>query len=419
MKKVLSVLLETATAVSVCCGLAACGEDTSKTILVWAPSAAVNCYKQLANEWKAANPEYKDWTVKFEAQEEDVVQDKLGQKPSTKAHIFFFPSDHINAMLKKNALQPLTDDYRAIVEERDEASVVNDAIRENKLYAFPATYDNGYMLYYDKTFYTNETDVQSLDTLQSKAKAQNKNILFNWGSGYYASSMFWAAGCEFGYTDDSLTTYQTNVDGEAGQAAALACYNYFNPSVNGSGTSQTIIDGDVNTDIGTGFADRSMVAAIGGSWAYADIKTKMELAGRDMSEIGITTLPTFKLNGSDTHMYSFIGYKYCGVNGQKTDAQIVASLSLASYFTGEEGQEARFDATNAGPSNKKVAALPKVQSNDILRAFTAQTQWGVAQKDHPSAFWSPNIISDISNGTITQAGLVEAVETWAKELRKG
>lgn len=429
MKKVLSVLLATATAVSVCGGLAACGGDDGKTITVWAPTAAVASYKKYINEgFKTAYPAYKDYKIKVVAMEEDVVQDKLGNGASVSsgANVFFFPSDHLNAVKKKGALQALTDEYVDIVMDRDEQKVIDGATRNEKIYAFPATYDNGYILYYDKTFYTDPSEVLLLDDMQAKARSEGKTILFNVGSGYYASSMFWAAGVEFGYTDEEgLKGYTVSkLTGDEGKAVGLACYKYFNPSTsaNGDGEEATvIIDGNVNTDIGAGFADGSMVAGIGGSWAWSNIKEQMALNDRDAEEeIGITILPKFKytLGGQEIqkNMYSFIGYKYCGVNASKPKDQIKVSLALAEYLTKEEGQYVRYKATNSCPSNKNLTASEEIQNDPIFQAFHRQEEFGVPHNAHPSAFWSPTFITDIMNGTTTQGKVVAALKTWYDAL---
>ncbi len=431
MKKLLATLLAAATAVSVCGGLAACGgDDGSKTLTVWAPSAAVNTYKSLASDWKAANADYKDWTVKVEAVEEDVVQDRIAKSPSTKADVFFFPSDHINSLMKKNILQKVPADsvYRANVEERDVPDVIDGAMKNGELMAFPATYDNGYFLYYDKNFY-NKDEVETLDVLQAKARKSSKTILYDIGSGYYSASFFWSAGCSFGYTTDSMEVYETDVDNANGKAAALACFNYFNPGTdaNGNGSEATvIIGGDVNTAMGDGFGNGSMVAGIGGTWAYANIREKMALAGKDPDSIGVAVLPKFKitLNGTEEWrtMTSFIGYKFCGVNAQRDSNHIKAGLSLADYFTSEAGQLKRFKDTNAGPSNKALNETAEVKDNPILKVFHKQAELAGEYQDpkgHPSSYWANTFIKDIMSGTITKGNLTESLEKWAADLRKG
>ncbi|MDE6293969.1 MAG: extracellular solute-binding protein, partial [Clostridiales bacterium] len=100
----------------------------------------------------------------------------------------------------------------------------------------------------------------------------------------------------------------------------------------------------------------------------------------DMAHIQATVLPSFKatLNGKTDNYYmgSFYGAKYCGVNRSKSAEKIKASLSLANWFTSEEGQEVRFDADGSGPSNNEVLKLQRVKESKGLNAYKAQLALG-------------------------------------------
>ena len=52
------------------------------------------------------------------------------------------------------------------------------------LYAYPLTADNGYFLYYNKAYFSEE-DVQSLDRMLSAAAAAGRLVAMDWSSAWY------------------------------------------------------------------------------------------------------------------------------------------------------------------------------------------------------------------------------------------
>ena len=56
-----------------------------------------------------------------------------------------------------------------------------------KLYGYPMTADNGYFMYYNKDYFTEE-DVKSLDTMLSVAQAAGKKVAMEFNSGWYLYS---------------------------------------------------------------------------------------------------------------------------------------------------------------------------------------------------------------------------------------
>ena len=81
MKKMLSVLLASAMALSAVGGLAACGgeKEAPNTLTVWAPDNAVETYKALAAEFTSTyeDGKYKDYKIQFVSKGEGEV--KIGR----------------------------------------------------------------------------------------------------------------------------------------------------------------------------------------------------------------------------------------------------------------------------------------------------------------------------------------------------
>ncbi len=432
MKKLLSILLATATAVTACAGLAACKPD-GPSITVWAPAASIEGYKELVSGFKEANPDYAGWDIKFQNQEEGDVQGKMTD-PTVGPNIFFFPSDHfVNFKNKLKCLQPLGT-YAADVKTRDSEDSVNFVTRDSAVYAFPATDDNGYFLWYDSTMVTTEQDTAiqngtaTLDDLIGIAKAKgNKRILFNVGNGYYAISFFIGMGCTMDYTDDTLTTYQTDTD-TTGAAAGTAYAYYLSAAVNGSGDSAIIVDEDPNAKLGPGFAAGTAFAGIGGSWMTAGIEKEMTNAGKDFSKIKTAVLPKFNAGTVAAPdwkpMGSFTGSKYCGVNSTKGEDEIKVSLAFANYMTNKDGQLKRYQTTHAGPTNKDLNANnTSVMQDTVLATYRKQksiTNGWKSQKDQPGGFWDgygKNYVKKILEGTISGAAVQTELTTLANSLR--
>ncbi len=399
-KKLLSLLLASTMALTVCGGLAACGDKDgdkgaseqlnevfSGQITVWAPNAAVNCYKSLAEQFKSEYSEYYgNMTIDVTPMEEDQVQTNIGNAPADAAHVFFFPSDHFrNLAFTKQCLQPINKPFHTygdLVAARDSEASLDFVTRNGTSYAFPTTGDNGYFLYYDKTQITAD-QAADLDLLLTAAKTNGSQLLFNYSNAFYAPSFFFGMGCTMDYTSDAMTEYETTIDSEAGQKAAAAYAKYFKDYKN------QIADTGA---IGTGLANKTLCAAIGGTWEVANIRTAMASAGRDMSDIVTCKLPKFStVDGEKHNMGSFFGAKFCGVNSFKPEAEIKASLAFANYITSEKGQKARYEATGAGPTNKNLMNSQEILNDVTLKGIIEQQSSCVyTQKDQPGVFWDAN-----------------------------
>lgn len=414
MKKMLSVLLASATALSVCCGLAACGGDGKNTITVWAPDGAIEGYKELANEFTTTyqDGKYSEYKIKFVAKPEGEVETALGTDASVGADVFFFETGQVQNMISKNLLQPLSGDfasYTTAIKARDAQSTIDPIIKNDVCYAFPTTADNSWFLWYDSEFYT-EDDIKTLDAMVAKAKASSKHIMFNYGDGWYITSFFQGAGCtmDFEFKDDGTKEYKTDVaTSDAGKNAARAIYNYLTPANNGGVIIKP--SSDMNSEIPAGMKEGSLVAGFIGTWAGKDMPAKAKPA----------KCPTFTCNGEQVQMGSFVGGKYCGVNPRRGNKEVAAAL--ADFLTNEKGQQKRFDTTEAGPTNKNVAASDAVKNNAPLAALAAQSAaGGYAQLSQPNGFWNAMAAygNDCASGDITEANLLTKLADLATAMAK-
>ena len=438
MKKLLATLLASTMTLSAIGGLVACGGDSgssddANTITVWAPTNSLGSeatgkgYRSMIAGWKEAYPEYAKYNVKFVAKGEGDVNGAIGNNAKAAAEIFFFASDHYKDLAQNKALQPLTQEYVTKVHGRDVQGTyefVTDS--ENNLYAFPATNDNGFFLWYNDTIY-DEDDVVSLDKMLAKSKEKGVHINFPYDNSWYSASFMFGMGCKFNYDENGH--YKGDTATPEAKAAVKAMFKYANDPNNKGVISEEDEDGEtVWTDVivsaasfNAGMADGTIGAAVSYVSSYADIEAAITAVNTDeatgavnqtkideqLSHIKATVLPKFKatIEGGTEQEYNmgtFYGGKYCGVNRSKPEAKIKAALSLADWFTNENGQKVRFAADYSGPSNKVVAELDEVKNNMGLKAYNAQVGLGpdvnCVQGKQSDEFWGDSGIKAFVTG---------------------
>lgn len=270
----------------------------------------------------------------------------------------------------------------------------------------PLQDDNGYVLAYDKSFFSEE-DVKTLDGIIAKCVAATDNtagtrFFWDYGNGYYAAIPFFSMGLEAkdelsgSLTGDGIlkTTFSCNYNNADGVKAGKAIIPYFTGDNKGK-----IVSGSDSDVFLTGMRNGSIKAGIVGTW-----RTEVNgTAAGDWGENGAwAKLPTFTVEGKQVQMGSFVGPKYVGVNSYSKNK--TTAFCFANYITSEIGQKEHYNDRKSGPSNKKVAELPEVKANAALAAYNAQkAAAGVAQVAVPSGFWDATgaFIPDIVNGTIT------------------
>ena len=72
------------------------------------------------------------------------------------------------------------------------------------LYAYPLTADNGYFLYYNKAYFSDE-DVQSLERMLELAAQAGRLVAMDWSSAWYVYAFLGNTGLTVGLNDEGLT----------------------------------------------------------------------------------------------------------------------------------------------------------------------------------------------------------------------
>lgn len=156
-----------------------------------------------------------------------------------------------------------------------------------------------------------------------------------------------------------------------------------------------------------GMRDGSINAMFTGSWEANAIK---EILGDNM---GVTSLPTYTLNGEEKQMYAYAGSKAIGVNTHTN--YMVQSIELAMYLGSAEAQQLHYELRNVIPCNTELLEDPEIAADPLVQAqnntfnFTSILQPFVSQMNN---CWTPveNMGKAIRNGDVTKENAAEQTQ---------
>ncbi len=365
--------------------LTACGEGNEEPgakeieLLLWAASGDQVFMRKHADIWAAKYNKENGTNIK-------VVVGIMGEgdagttvitAPADAADVFMFADDQLQRLVNAGAIASLGQGPAAeAVKEANTAASVNAASIDGQLYAYPATSDNGYVLYYNKTLVTAD-DVKNWDTLMTAAQDAGKKVHFNYDNAWYSPAAFFAF-------DGEVSANATTFGGEVGVEVANQLLK-----LKTAYGAETLLNDDANTFVPAGLADESIAASVAGAYMYGDI-----MSADNADDIAVAVLPAFdpintEAFGTDAlSMKSFLGSKLCGVNSQSTHS--LEAHSLAAYLTSEAVQADRLELRGAGPSNATLAASDDLATkNPALGMLGKMATDGntVPQINLPSGFW--------------------------------
>lgn len=338
-------------------------ESGKVTLTVWAEESNHEMLAQMIENFKQKYAGQADFEINLAVQGDDTLKDVMLGDIHSAADVFSFPDDQLTSLVAAGALVPVpnADEVSsANLEESVEAASCNGI-----LYAYPMTADNGYFMYYDKNYFTDE-DVKTLDGMLAVAEAAGKQISMEFTSGWYLYSFFGQTGLEFGLNEDGVTNYcnWNSTEGSIkGTDIVQALYQI---------TSSPAFISEGNDDFIAGVKEGRVIAGISGVWNAMEIK---DAWGADY---GAVKLPTYTCAGQQVQMSSFTGYKMMGVNYYSEHKEW--ACKLAGWLTNEENQTIRFQQRNQGPSNINAAASDEVGKVPAIAAVIDQGQYGRLQR---------------------------------------
>lgn len=340
-------------------------------LVVWGAEEDKELMTQIIQSFQTNYQGQADFQISFEVQGESQCKDVLLGGLEEGADVFTFADDQVNALAAAGALDPIenADEIRS----KNLSSAVEAATVNNQLYAYPLTADNGYFLYYNKQ-YISEEQVKTLDGILDAAAASGKQFTMDWSSAWYVYSFFGNTNLQVGLNDDGITNYCT--------------WNQADGDVRGIDVAQSMLQiagspgfaNRTDEEFLSGVKNGSVIAGISGVWNSVAVS---ESWGENT---GAAKLPTYTCNGKQLQMASFSGCKLIGVNAYSEHPKWAARL--AEWITNEDNQRLRFEMRGQGPSNIAVADSSEIQNSPAIAALLEQSEFSQIQRVG-GKFWDP------------------------------
>ncbi len=340
-------------------------------LVVWGAEEDKELMTQIIQSFQANYQGQADFQISFEVQGESQCKDVLLGGLEEGADVFTFADDQVNALAAAGALDPIenADEIRS----KNLSSAVEAATVNNQLYAYPLTADNGYFLYYNKQ-YISEEQVKTLDGILDAAAASGKQFTMDWSSAWYVYSFFGNTNLQVGLNDDGITNYCT--------------WNQADGDIRGIDVAQSMLQiagspgfaNSTDEEFLSGVKNGSVIAGISGVWNSVAVT---ESWGENT---GAAKLPTYTCNGKQLQMASFSGCKLIGVNAYSEHPKWAARL--AEWITNEDNQRLRFEMRGQGPSNIAVADSSEIQNSPAIAALLEQSEFSQIQRVG-GKFWDP------------------------------
>ena len=368
MKKFLAMVLALAMMLTM---VASCAMAEEVSLRVWVgDNNDIEWINTVIANFQAANPD-KTYKIEVGVQTEGDCSKVVLTDPTAAADVFTFADDQFNSLYNAGALQQVVIDPEAVIAANTPGSVAAATGADGNLYAYPATADNGYFMFYNKEYFTEE-DVQTLDGMMAKAAEAGKKVGFPMSNAWYFYSFFKGAGLDMTVSEDGVTNTcnwnatDTPITGVQVVEALLAITS--NPG---------FMEADSDPFV-AGVKDGTIIAGVSGTW---NANTAAEVWGDNYAA---TKLPTFTVNGEQVQMSSFAGFKLVGVNAYSEN--VGDAMDFAAFMTNEESQTLRFEMRSQGPSNINAAASDAVQANPAIAALAAQSAYADVQRVG-QAYW--------------------------------
>ena len=337
---------------------------------VWGPEAAQDVLKQQAEDFEKLFAGYATINIDVKVQGENDAARAVISDAYTAADVFGFASDQIDTLVSAGAISEVL--FRDEVSANNSAASVVAATKNGKIYGYPETGDNSYILVYDKRL-VSEEQAKSFEGVLDACKAAGKNFVMDAKNGFFSCMFLYTGGLETqGFEADGYTQKFNNYDINKVTASVKAFADLFKSA------GSTFVSADT-TRVNEGFKNNTAAAGIAGSWNMAAIK---ETLG---DNAGYAIIPTININGTATQTINMLGYKFLGVNSQSKypgTAQV-----LAYYLTNYKCQMERAEMLDWTPCNIEAQNSAFVRNNPSMVALMEQSYYSVPQTAIAATFW--------------------------------
>lgn len=402
-RRIISIILSAACFLGITLITSGCKQE-EVTLSIWCANADIALTEQLVKEFKE---EYKGkaiFNITISEEEEVSCKETVLANPAAAADLFSFAADQYKELHDANALLEVTLNTDEIIKANGgkDGGAIRSVSTDGRLFAYPKTASNGYFLYYNSDYYT-EDDVKSLERIIEVAEKAGKKFTMDYTSGWYIYSFFKGAGLDVHLNSDGLTNscdWNSTNGKYKGTDVAEAMLKLAQSSAFVSGDDKTF-QKLVSTN--------EIIAGINGTWN----STAVQKAFGD--GYAAAKLPEFTINGDRVQMCSFAGYKAVGVNAHSKQPEW--AMRLAEWLTNEHSQTEFFKARGEAPSNANAAKSPDVESSPAISALNEQSAYGYLQ-EVGNAFWQPAYVfgATIAAGNPDGIDLQKLLDILVKEV---
>ncbi len=340
-------------------------------LTVWGAEEDEALLQEIFSSFQGQYAGQADIQITYQAQSESSCKDALLGNLEGGADVFAFADDQVAALAAAGGLDPIGDS--AVIQGSSLSAAVEAASVGGTLYAYPLTADNGYFLYYNKAYFSEE-DVQSLDRMLELAAQAGRLVTMDWSSAWYVYAFFGNTGLEVGLNEDGLTNYCTWNSAEGAVRGVDVAEAMLSIAASPGFANMT------DQEFLAGVRNGSVIAGVSGVWNDVAIQ---EVWGENT---GASKLPSYTCAGRQIQMASFSGCKLIGVNAYSRHPQWAARL--AEWITSESNQRLRFERRGQGPANTNAANSPEVQASPAIAALLAQSEYSQLQRVG-GKFWDP------------------------------
>ncbi len=360
------------------------------------------------DEFMALHPEYSEkYQIVIERIGDGDAASEIIRDVATAPDIYFFAQDQLSILIQAGALSPLGTDAANSVRENSNAGSLNAVTVGDKIYAYPLSSDNGYFLFYDSRYISDE-EAQSIEGIIAACERSGKKFGYNLSNAWTMASFFFAQPVGGGEPLCTSEWYFNN-DGRT----PIAVNDNFN-STNGliaMKAMRTLADSSAfydNSDYFDGTA-----AMVTGLWNVYAAESEYG------DYVKATKLPTFTVDGNTYQLGSYSGHRLIGVKPQQDAEKATFLHDLAAYLTTEEAQLERYYEFQWGPADINAQQNPDVQDNIFISALINQNIYSQPQKPFPSDWWT--IAAELGETAMKTPGdseLIAALEQYEQQINE-
>ncbi len=437
--KVMTIVGLAAVSLGAVSSLVACNKDNREVFRIWCASeiqedviagvdALIETFDYVNSEGELCNDLTDNYRIDYSAVSEADAAAQLTTDVTSAGSVFYFPQDQLSRIKTAGVLEKVSTEFAEDVKTRNDESSVEAATIGGDLYAYPATADNGFFVYYNKTALdswvanttwnssgkTAEEVLADQDLLIQAAKDLRMTISMNLGEngGWYIAGYFMGTKCYSLWEMDENGAFYSegvtdNFNSADGVKAMKGMYGLISSDV-------FVNDFSAPSQFSAG-----ALAVVDGTWDFNDsVNALKSYYGPNNEwpsgcELGASTIWSYTVDGESYPVGTFSGFKLVGTKPEEDPVKNAYAQIIANYLTGEDFQKVLLKNHGWGPSNLAAQGAIDYDENPHLAAFLAQIdKCSIPQGSYPDDWWS--WVADLATGLRTATD--ETLETTIQSL---